>query len=365
MERSNNDNIEASSQRARGFVGSALGRIGRRLESRETLADRDRRLIVGRLFHEAHRQRPFRRRFALLMALSAAIATLGVVSNSTAVVIGAMLVAPLMTPVLGVAAAIVMGWPKRIVNQGSLVSLASIIAIAVAIGIALVVPWHSEPLPTELIARTSPNLLDLGIALAAGSAGAYGQVRRQASDALIGVAVAVALVPPLAVVGITLQLAEYRLAVGALLLFLANVTGIVMSAGLTFILVGFVPGKRLLTGSHPIASGIRWATVAVILIIIPMQFGRGSVLAATDPTSRVAAAVEAYIGEGATTAELVSVSVEIVDGVTDVYLVVATSATAPSAEKLASLLAGQLDTTVQVNLQVIESEVKQATVTGP
>lgn len=78
-----------------------------------------------------------------------------------------------------------------------------------------------------LIARTSPNLPDLGIALAAGT---YGQIRRQAGDALIGVAVAVALVPPPAVVGITLQLAEFRMALGATFLFLANVTGIVLSA---------------------------------------------------------------------------------------------------------------------------------------
>ena len=299
-----------------------------------------------------------------MMALSVAIATFGVLSDSTAVVIGAMLVAPMMAPVLGVAAAIVMGWPKRILRQGSLVALGSVLAVALAVGIAFLVPWQREPLPAELVARTSPNLLDLGIALSAGTAGAYGQVRKQASDALIGVAVAVALVPPLAVVGITLRLAEYRLALGSLLLFLANVSGIVMSAGLTFLVIGFVPGRRLLSGNHSIASGVRWAAAAVLLILIPMQFGQGNVLAATDPTSEVAAVVETYLSERTNTAELVGVSVEVDNGVTDVNVVVATSSSAPGVRRLASILAERLGTTVRVNLQVVASEIKQATITG-
>jgi len=354
---------EPSHHAARGFVGSALGKIGRRLDSHETLTEGERLVIVNRLFHEGRRLRESRQRFAFMMGLSVAIATFGVLSDSTAVVIGAMLVAPLMGPVLGVAAAIVMGWPKRIVTQGLLVALGSVLAVALAFGIAFIVPWQREPLPAELIARTSPNLLDLGIALAAGAAGAYAQVRRQASDALIGVAVAVALVPPLAVIGVTLQLAEYRLALGALLLFLANVSGIVMAAGLTFLFVGFVPGRRLLSGNNVIASGMRWALAAVLLIVIPMQFGQGNVLAATDPTAEVEAVVETFITER-TSAEMVGVSVEVDNGVTDVNVVVATSSTAPTVTQLAALLADQLDTTVRVSLQVVESEVNQATITG-
>ena len=102
-------------------------------------------------------------------------------------------------------------------------STAVVIAVTLAAVISFLIPGRETPLPAELMARTSPNLLDLGIALAAGAAGAYGQVRRHAADVLTGVAVAVALVPPLAVVGITLQLTEWQLAIGASLLFLANV----------------------------------------------------------------------------------------------------------------------------------------------
>ena len=145
------------------------------------------------------------------------------------------------------------------------------------------------------MARTSPNLLDLGIALAAGAAGAYGQVRRHASDVLTGVAVAVALVPPLAVVGITLQLTEWQLALGATLLFLANVVGIVIAASATFLAAGFVPGRNPLKGHTQILRGVSWAAIATIIVVLPMQFGRGAVLPESDPTDEVTAVVEDYV----------------------------------------------------------------------
>ena len=356
---------DGSLPRARGFVGSILGKIGRHLESHETLSDRERDAIVFRLFHEGPRRKPFRSRFILMMGLSTAIATLGVISDSTAVVIGAMLVAPMMVPVLSVSASIVMGWPRRFFTQAAMVILGSLVATALAMCIALIVPWHRDPLPAELLARTSPNVLDLAIALAAGAAGAYSQIRRQASDALIGVAVAVALVPPLAVAGIALQLTEFRYALGAVLLFLANVSGIVMAAGLTFLLSGLVPGRRLLAGNRSIASGVRWAALAVILIIFPMQFGRGSVLALADPTTEVTAAVETYLSEQSDDVELVGVSVEVESDITHIDVVVTTTQAAPGVTGLAAALAERLATTVQVDLQVLEAEVEQATVTDP
>ena len=196
---------------------------GRLWHGRELLHDFERQDVIERLFPHGMPRRQFFTRFVSLMMLSTAIAVFGILADSTAVVIGAMLVAPLMFPVLGGAAAIVMGWPRRIVSRALLVAAGSVMAVVLAAMISFVIPGGISPLPTELMARTSPNLLDLGIALAAGAAGAYGQVRRHAAEALTGVAVAVALVPPLAVVGITLQLTEWQLALGATLLFFANI----------------------------------------------------------------------------------------------------------------------------------------------
>ncbi len=352
-------------RRASGLVGSFLRRMGRHLERRDPLHHLERRRVIDDLFHEGPRARPFVSRFSALMSLSIAIAALGILSDSTAVVIGAMLVAPLMGPVLGVAAAVVMGWPRRIFRQSMLVIAGAGLAVGMAAIISLVVPGATRPLPGELIARTSPNLLDLGIALAAGAAGAYGQVRRQASNALPGVAVAVALVPPLAVVGVTLQLTEWQLALGAFLLFLINVAGIVASAALTFIAAGFVPGRRLLSGNTSIASGLRWASVAVIIVVLPMQFGRGSVLPATDQTAQAVELVEDYVDDKSASTEVVNVTVDVEEGVTDIEVVVTSSGSTPPVTALAAYLAEQLNTPIDLSLHVVDSDTERATVDPP
>ena len=212
------------------------------------------------------------------------------------------------------------------------------------------------------MARTSPNLLDLGIALAAGAAGAYGQVRRHASDVLTGVAVAVALVPPLAVVGITLQLTEWQLALGATLLFLANVVGIVIAASATFLAAGFVPGRNPLKGHTQILRGVSWAAIATIIVVLPMQFGRGAVLPVSDPTEEVTAVVEEYVTEGGSATEVVDVEVEVDDGFTMVDVVVASSIDTVAVESLAEDLADHLSSPVQLRLLLVSAETDRATV---
>ncbi len=346
-----------------GLFGSLLGRIGLRFEARDPLHHSERRRVITSLFHEDERARPFVWRFASLMSLSVTIATLGIVTDSTAVVIGAMLVAPWMGPALGVAAAMVMAWPRRILRQSVLVAAAATVAVALAWLISLVVPGPAYPLPAELVARTSPNLLDLGIALAAGAVGAYGRVRRHASDALPGVAVAVALVPPLVVTGMTLQLTEWQMALGAFMLFLVNVVGIVASAALTFIASGFVPGMRLLTGNSAIASGLRWVALAVIIVMLPLQVGRGRVLPITDRTAVAVAAVEEFVRESSTVADVVDVSLQVLDGVADVDVVVATPASGPPVDALADFLAETLGTPVRLRLQVVEATTSGAVTT--
>lgn len=348
-------------RKASGLVGAALRRIGQRFENADPLTSLERRRVIENLFHEGLRTRPFVARFIALMGLSVAIAALGILSDSTAVVIGAMLVAPLMGPVLGVSAALVMGWPRRVVRQALLIIVASALAVLLAAIISFTIPGGSGPLPGELLARTSPNLIDLGIALAAGAVGAYGQVRRQAVDALPGAAIAVALVPPLSVVGIALQLTEWQMALGAFMLFLLNVVGMVASAAITFIAAGFVPGRRLLSGNMSIASGLRWASVAVIVVILPMQFGRGRVLPAVDQTAATVEAVQEFVEEQVSAAEVVNVTVQVAEGITDIDVVLAASpVSAPKVRDLAQHLASELKTGVEVSLHVVETETEKA-----
>lgn len=336
--------------------------IKRLWRGRAPLRDAERREVIDQLFPRGMPRRQFFARFVSLMMLSTAIAVFGLLGDSTAVVIGAMLVAPLMFPVLGGAAAVVMGWPRRIVSRTLLVAAGSLLAVLLAAVISFLVPGRSTPLPAELMARTSPNLLDLGIALAAGAAGAYGQVRRHASDVLTGVAVAVALVPPLAVVGITLQLTEWQLALGATLLFLANVVGIVIAASATFLAAGFVPGRNPLKGHTQILRGVSWAAIATIIVVLPMQFGRGAVLPVSDPTEEVTAVVEEYVAERGSATEVVDVEVAVDDGLTKVDVVVASSIDAVAVDSLAEDLADHLSAPVQLRLLLVSAETDRATV---
>jgi len=336
--------------------------IKRLWRGRAPLQDGDRREVIDQLFPRGMPRRQFFTRFVSLMMLSTAIAVFGILGDSTAVVIGAMLVAPLMFPVLGGAAAIVMGWPRRIVNRALLVAAGSLLAVLLAAAISFLIPGRATPLPAELMARTSPNLLDLGIALAAGAAGAYGQVRRHASDVLTGVAVAVALVPPLAVVGITLQLTEWQLALGSTLLFLANVVGIVIAASATFLAAGFVPGRNPLKGHTQILRGVSWAAIATIIVVLPMQFGRGAVLPVTDPTDEVTAVVEDYVADRGSATEVVDVEVQVDEGFTKVDVVVASSIDAVAVDSLAEDLAEHLSSPVQLRLLLVSAETERATV---
>ncbi len=333
--------------------------IRRLWKGREPLHDSERRSVINRLFPQGTSRRQFFTRFASLMMLSTAIAVFGILADSTAVVIGAMLVAPLMLPVLGAAAAIVMGWPLRFIRRVLLVAVGSMLAVLLAAVISFLVPGRADPIPAELMARTSPNLLDLGIALAAGTAGAYGQVRRHAAEALTGVAVAVALLPPLAVVGITLQLTEWQLTLGALLLFLTNVVGIVIAASITFVVAGFVPGRSPLKGHTPILRAVGWAAIAAIIVVLPMQFGRGNLLPPLDPTDGVIAFVEEYVAD--TAAEVVDVEVDIDQGIAEIDIVVASSLSAPSVDALAQNLAEYLSSPVEVRLLVASTVTERAT----
>lgn len=176
--------------------------------------------------------------FALMLAMSACIATLGLSENSAAVVIGAMVVAPLGQPILALGAAVALGWKQEMARFVGLVLLGSAAVFGIAYLINILLP-NSTP-NEQVLARTAPDLRDLGIAVAAGIAGAYGYYRSEFSTVLSGVAIAVALVPPLCVAGMMLQDGRWLLAEGALLLFATNFAGIVVASLLVF----FVGGSR-------------------------------------------------------------------------------------------------------------------------
>lgn len=201
--------------------------------------------------------------YFVLIALSSVIATLGLVQNSAAVIIGAMLVAPLMIPILALSLGVVLGEVGILQSAGE----SALKGVAAAIGIAafldLLVP-HRVP-GSEILARAQPSMLDLVIALASGAAGAYAVARKEVAAALPGVAIAAALMPPLCTVGIALAAGWGAVAGGAMLLFLINLAAINLAGSVVFLLLGFRPrlGER-----HRRLWFRRGLTVSVLLFLL-------------------------------------------------------------------------------------------------
>lgn len=167
--------------------------------------------------------------YMLMCGLSAGIATLGLLQSSTAVVIGAMLISPLMGPIAS------MGFGFASLDGRQIREAAKVIAVGAAIGIltGILLTWLSpiRNATSEIVARTEPTLLDLVVAVFSGIAGAYATVQQKGATA-IGVAIATALMPPLATVGYGLGVANPRFALGAFLLFLTNLAAIAFSFAL-------------------------------------------------------------------------------------------------------------------------------------
>lgn len=184
--------------------------------------------------------------FYVLLGLSAVISTLGLLANSAATIIGAMIIAPLMGPILGIAYAMVMG-NRRLLKRSAL-TLGSGVLLTIFTSAVICHLVGLRVVQGEIMARSQPTLLDLGVALAAGTAGAFAKSRRYIADALPGVAIAVALVPPLSVIGIGISLASHEIFFGSSLLFLTNLIGIVFSGGLVFITQEYGSLKRAKEG---------------------------------------------------------------------------------------------------------------------
>ncbi|NJR71549.1 MAG: TIGR00341 family protein [Synechococcales cyanobacterium CRU_2_2] len=216
--------------------------------------------------------------YYVMLFISGIIATLGLLAGSAAAIIGAMIVAPLMGPIVGMAFAITVGNRRLFKRSGIAVLSGSILTIATAYLICEVVGISS--LNSEILQRTQPTLIDLVIGLAAGAAGAFAQTRREVAGALPGVAIAVALVPPLSVIGIGLALGSSSVALGSTLLFLTNLAGIILSGGLVFIWQEYGSLKRA-------RRGLTASTALLALLGIPLGLSMQDLIAEEKGRSAV------------------------------------------------------------------------------
>jgi uncharacterized hydrophobic protein (TIGR00271 family) len=217
--------------------------------------------------------------FFVLIVLSSVIATLGLLLNSAAVVIGAMLVAPLMSPILGFSLGMVLGDVRLIRLSIEAMFKGVALALVIAVLIGILSPFRE--LTGEIMARTRPTLLDLAVALASGMAGAYSLSREEVSAALPGVAISAALMPPLSVVGLGLSLGQPRVAGGAFLLFLANIAAISLAGVIVFILLGVRSQTWQPRDQRRIRRGLIGFGFLVLVIAIPLGITMAGVVRQT------------------------------------------------------------------------------------
>jgi uncharacterized hydrophobic protein (TIGR00271 family) len=326
------------------------------LREPEVWTDEERSEVLNELFPDDHRQIEYVKRFAILIVLSTMIAAFGLLANSAAVVIGAMLVAPLMTPMLALSASLVYAQMQRFVGALLMVVFGTIAAIAVGWLVAFIASGGTTPdsLDSEILARTSPSLLDLGIAIAAGLAGGYVLTHKGSMSSLPGVAIAVALVPPLATVGVTFRLGATDLALGALLLYTTNLIAIVLSASIVMLMSGFVPDyvRQLARGK----VGIRllpWA-IALIVVAVPLAIHTRAVIEEESFTRFVSQAVAQWDPS----ATIVDLETDIGAGRATVEVTVATAGEGRPAWELAQLIAAtrNIDVDVDVSLQDVRTD---------
>jgi len=195
--------------------------------------------------------------FIMLMFLSTVIAAIGLFANSAAVVIGAMVLAPLMTPIVAFSMGLLRGEDEMMKNALVKIVLGVIVALSASSLMAILLPQVG--LTGELKARINPTLLDLGVAVFAGMAAAYSKSHQSIRESLAGVAIAVALVPPLATAGIGLGQSEFYVFFGGFLLFFTNLVGIALAATITFQFLGF---------SNAVKSKKSLIAVSLVLVIV-------------------------------------------------------------------------------------------------
>lgn len=211
-------------------------------------------------------------RFWILITLSSVIAAAGVAADSSATVIGAMIVAPLMTPILGTMLSVVLADRTNLTRSLLLVIGGALTAIAIGwlVGLLVLGDVVAEN-NSQVAGRVHPRLVDLGAAIATGAVGSVALIRRDISDTLPGVAIAISLVPPLSVVGLTFEAGAWEQSFGALTLFLTNVAAILATGTVVMALYGFHRIVGSTTEPDRPTMNRRNAIIAIALMVVAVS----------------------------------------------------------------------------------------------
>ncbi|MEA1936864.1 MAG: TIGR00341 family protein [Patescibacteria group bacterium] len=206
--------------------------------------------------------------FFVLIIFSGIIITLGLVVDSSAVVIGGMLLAPLVWPILALSLGIVKGRSKLIQDSAFTLLKSTLLIFVIAIIIGIISPSYALK-GTEFLSRTSPTIFELFIALAAGFVGAFVIAYPKIGAAIAGVVVAAALVPPIAVMGVSIAHGDVALAGGAFILYLSNLIAVTFSASVLFFIARF-KGPSSEKGQERMKSNMRWTLLFLLVLAVPL-----------------------------------------------------------------------------------------------
>lgn len=231
--------------------------------------------------------------FWTMLFLSGVIASAGVLADSTATVIGAMIIAPLSTPIMGIALGIV---KRERLRAGRFVLTGAVLVVLVGYLFTFVMPGDVDLATNgQITGRTSPGLLDLVAAVATGLAGAVGLSRRDVAAVLPGVAIAISLVPPLAVVGVCLGEGELVSAAGAALLFVSNLVALVLAGTILFAALGYSDAGGLARPAGAGATAYLKLAALLGLVGLPLAFNTVFVFALHAYTARIEHAARVWI----------------------------------------------------------------------
>lgn len=188
--------------------------------------------------------------FFILMFFSSVIATLGLILDSTAVVIGAMMVAPIITPIFGFALNFLTFQGKDMLRAMFMILLGTLLGVVSSIIFTLLGSGLVDTNITktaQIIARIEPNILHMLVAIASGMMGAYAYFSPDLQERIVGIAISVALIPPIATIGVGIALAQSKIWLGSFLLYLTNLSGIIFGSLIMFVLLGFGNEKESIT----------------------------------------------------------------------------------------------------------------------
>lgn len=231
--------------------------------------------------------------FWTMLSLSSVIAAGGIMTDSTATVIGAMIIAPLSTPIMGIALSAVR---RRRTSAPLFVASGCLLVVLIGVVASLVVPSGYDLLSNSQVSgRTSPGLLDMIAALATGFAGAVALARRDVAAVLPGVAIAISLVPPLVVTGICAGQGSWWLALGAAVLFLSNLVALVFAGMVVFAALGFT---RTAGASGRRARGRSYLMLGLLFtaVLLPLGANTAATVLLEIWSARTKSAAQRWLG---------------------------------------------------------------------